>query len=262
MERNTQQLIILIGALAFTACTKEIELGLDDQSNKVVIEADVTEGPGPHTVRLSRSVSFSTPNDFPAIANATVTLSDDQGHSEQLAETDPGLYSSSSFEGVPGRTYQLAVTMEGTTYTSSCRMPQHVPLDSVRIDSVLVLGEQQKLIFVACTDPAGVANNYRYVLSVDGERQKGVLVQNDLLEDGNVIEQPLNFMDDATLQSGSVVEVTMHCITPEVYRYFFGLAQNIGGESAAPADPVSNISGGALGYFSAHTASTKSAVVP
>jgi hypothetical protein len=262
MERNRQLLFAGLCALALTACTKEIELGLGDQSKKVVIEAVVSEGPGPHTVRLSRSVAFGTPNAFPAISNATVTLSDDQGNNEQLTETGPGIYSSSAIEGVQGRNYRLTTTVEGKTYIAECRMPQAVPLDTVRVDSLLAFGTYEKVVFAACTDPAGVGNNYHYVLRVNGERQKGVEVQNDQLEDGHTIEQPLNFMDDESLSSGDVVEVTMECISPEVYAYFFSLAQNIGGETSAPADPVSNISGGALGYFSAHTSSTKTAVVP
>jgi len=253
---------LLLACVAFTACTKEITLPLDDQSNKVVIEGDVNEGSGPQTVLLSRSVGFGTPNEFPAISNATVTLSDDQGNSEQLTETGVGIYSTSNLTGVSGRTYHLAATIDGTTFTASCLMPQAVPLDTVRIDSLEVFGEYQKLVFVSCTDPVGVGNNYRYVLRVNGEKQKGFLVQNDLVEDGGVIEQPLNFMDDNSLYSGDVVEVTMECIAPEIYRYFFSQAQNQGGDSAAPADPVTNISGGALGYFSAHTSSTKSTVVP
>ncbi len=262
MQRIAQLLIALLSAFAFTACTKEIDLDLDDQSNKVVIEATVNEGPGPHTVSLSRSVSFGSPNEFPAISNATVTLSDDQGNSEQLTETGPGIYTTSSMDGVQGRNYQLAVTVSGTSYSAQCRMPLAVPLDTVRVDSLLVLGTYQKVIFAACEDPAGVGNSYRYVLRVNGEKQKGVRVQSDVIEDGHTIEQPMNFMDDEELESGDVVEVTMECIAPEVYDYFFSLAQNIGDETSAPADPVSNISGGALGYFSAHTASTKSTVVP
>ncbi|MBK9288078.1 MAG: DUF4249 domain-containing protein, partial [Flavobacteriales bacterium] len=249
-------------ALAFTACTKEIDLDLDDKSNKVVIEASVNEGTGPHTVRLSRSVAFDTPNDFPAISNATVVLSDDQGNSEQLIETSPGMYSSSTLAGVQGRNYQLSTTVSGTTYTAQCRMPPAVPLDTVRIDSLFVFGTYEKLIFGACSDPVGTGNNYRYVVRVNGERLKGFVLQNDLLEDGHTIEQPLNFGDDAKLYSGDLVEVTMECITAEVYRYFFSHAQNIGGDTSAPSDPPSNISGGALGYFSAHTASTKNTVVP
>lgn len=253
---------ILALFLALTSCTKEITLPLKNESNKVVIEAAVIEGAGPHTVRLSRSVSFTTPNSFPSIADATVTLSDDQGNSVQLAQTEPGLYSTTALEGVPGRNYHLSVSVDGTTYTTASRMPLHVPLDTVRIDSLQIFGDYEKVIFASCTDPVGIGNHYRYVFTVNGELQNAIVVLNDLVEDGSVIEQPLNFMDESSLLSGDQVEVTLQCITPEMYRYFFSLAQNIGGETAAPSDPPSNISGGALGYFSAHTNSTKGVTVP
>lgn len=56
----------------------------------------------------------------------------------------------------------------------------------------------------------------------------------------------------------------MLCISPEVYKYWYSLnAGATGGNNAAsPANPVSNISGGALGYFSAQTAQTKYIDVP
>jgi hypothetical protein len=51
----------------------------------------------------------------------------------------------------------------------------------------------------------------------------------------------------------------MYCIDKNVYNYFFSLLQvtgnNGGFQSASPDNPITNISGGALGYFSAHTVS-------
>jgi hypothetical protein len=48
----------------------------------------------------------------------------------------------------------------------------------------------------------------------------------------------------------------MNCVDKNVYDYFFtlsGVTGNNGFQTATPANPVSNISNGALGYFSAHT---------
>jgi len=48
------------------------------------------------------------------------------------------------------------------------------------------------------------------------------------------------------------VNIELHSIDPGVYKYWYSLDQGAdGGSSASPANPVSNISGGALGYFSA-----------
>ena len=54
----------------------------------------------------------------------------------------------------------------------------------------------------------------------------------------------------------------MQCIDNAVYKYWFSLNQSATGtsQSASPANAVSNISGGALGYFSVHTVESKTVV--
>ena len=72
------------------------------------------------------------------------------------------------------------------------------------------------------------------------------------------------FSDDEEdeLEEGDVVTVEMHSVDQSIYDYFFSLEQTIEQSAATPANPVSNIQGGALGYFSAHTVQTKTTVVP
>lgn len=251
--------LALIGLLT-TACRKEITLDLENESNKVVIEALVSEGTGPHTVKLTRSVGFDASNNFPTISNATITLADDLGNNEQLAETGPGTYTSVSLQGEQGRTYQLNAVVDGTTYTAQCRMPVAVPLDTLRIDSFPSFGTWTKIIVPVYTDPAGSADHYRFIVRVNGEKQDGINIESDRFTNGNTVQQPL-FVNGLELESGDLVEVTMECIAPEIYDYFFTMAQNVDNAST-PADPVSNISGGALGYFSVRTSSSKTAVVP
>ncbi len=56
----------------------------------------------------------------------------------------------------------------------------------------------------------------------------------------------------------------MMCIDAAVYKYWYSfLTGGASGDSnsASPANPVTNIKGGALGYFSAHTLQTKTVVV-
>lgn len=59
------------------------------------------------------------------------------------------------------------------------------------------------------------------------------------------------------------VNVMMMCIDKSVDLYFYSLSQNGGGPnaSATPANPVTNIEGAVLGYFSAHTLQIKKVVI-
>jgi hypothetical protein len=259
MKRHLHILPILVLSVAFSACRKEITLDLENESNKVVIEATVTEGQGPHIVKLTRSVGFDASNTFPAISNATVTLSDDLGNSEQLIETAPGIYTTASLVGSQERTYELNVEVDGTTYSARTSMPVSVPLNTLLIDSFPAFGIHSRVIVPGYMDPAGVANYYRFVVVVNGEKQDGITLQNDRFTDGNVVLQPL-FVNGLELEIGDVVHVSMECIAPDVYDYFFSVTQNID-NAATPADPASNISGGALGYFSVRTVSSQTVVV-
>jgi hypothetical protein len=47
-----------------------------------------------------------------------------------------------------------------------------------------------------------------------------------------------------------------------VFDYFNSLALMNDGQSASPANPLSNIQGGALGYFSAHTVQRRTVIIP
>lgn len=246
--------------IGLTSCTKEIDLDLKNESNKLVIEATITEGAGPHTVLVTRSVDFASANDFPGVTNAVVTLNDDLGNSEQLSGDGNGTYLTSSLEGGQQRRYYLNVQVDGTAYTAECAMPIAVSLDTLRIDSFPTFGMYNKVIVPVYQDPAGSANYYRFIVRVNGEKTDGINVDSDRYTDGNTVQQPL-FVDDLELESGDVVEVTMQCIAPKVFDYFFSMAQNVG-NAATPADPTSNIHGDALGYFSVHTTSMQSVVVP
>lgn len=253
-------LLAASAVIALTSCTKEIDLDLKNESSKVVIEATITEGDGPHTVHVTRSVDFAAPNDFPGVANAVVTLSDDQGNSELLSDGGDGNYISSSLQGVQQRAYHLSVQVDGTTHTADCAMPVAVALDTLLVDSFPAFGVYTRAIVPVYHDPAGQANHYRFIVRVNGEKLDGINVEDDRFTDGNYVLQPL-FVDGLELKSGDMVEVTMQSIAPTVYDYFFSMMQNTT-NAATPADPTSNISGGALGYFSVHTSSTRTVVVP
>src|SRR5690242_18961338 len=101
------------------------------------------------------------------------------------------------------------------------------------------------------SDPAGVRNNYRFLQYVNGERVKRSIQYNDEFIDGQVYQLPL-YMTDVTLKSGDTLKVEMQMIDDAAYKSFSSKEQTAYLDSAAPANPVSNLSGGALGYFSVH----------
>jgi hypothetical protein len=64
------------------------------------------------------------------------------------------------------------------------------------------------------------------------------------------------------IHSGDQLCVELQCIDRGVFDYYNTLQQTVEQSSATPANPASNITGGALGYFSAHTINRRQIVVP
>ena len=112
-------LIISILLIFFTSCEKVIYVDLNSVNPKLVVEGNITDQPGPYIIRLSNTVNYYDPNAFPAVKGATITVSDNAGNSEILKETSPGVYETSSLQGVSGRTYTMnIVTGDGTSYSA------------------------------------------------------------------------------------------------------------------------------------------------
>ncbi|MEF9478923.1 DUF4249 family protein [Chryseobacterium sp. 1B4] len=160
--KNT--LYIILSLLALTSCEKEIDLDLNDQSGNIVIEGNVTNQPGPYTVKITKSVGFSEPNQYPAVTGAQVILSDDMGQTETLQYTGNGVYQTSTFTGSPGRTYTLKVQAEGKEYTAQSKMPEIVYFDGLKQSSFKFGDKTTYTLLPLFTDPMPLGNRYLFIL--------------------------------------------------------------------------------------------------
>lgn len=258
--------IKLISVLIFVAigCKKVIDVSIKNSQPQIVITGEITNRSGPYQVKISKTINFSSDNIFPPVSGALVTISDDK-IKDTLLERSPGIYETRKIAGKMGDTYRLSVSAEGKEYASVATMPQRVRIDSL---SFLVGRKDALYPVVNFQDPAGVENYYQFLEFINGERlpdSRGSSVFSDRLSDGRYISRVL-YDDSSDIKSGNVVMIQMNCITKPVFEYFNELYQisgSAGGfSSQAPSNPASNITGGALGYFSAHTISTTSVEIP
>ena len=246
--------------ICFSSCTKVIHVPLKEADKQLVIEGTIAYGDTTiPQVKISETKSFEDSNSFVGISGATVTIKVDGDTTYKLKEWKKGIYASFAFNGNPGSTYDLTVTLNGKTYTSTSTMPsQIVPLDSIWAESLAFGNKTNITIYPAYKDPAGLGNNYRLVEYKNGVQVKHVFEQNDEFSDGLMITRPL-INPDGDIAFGDIVSVDLQCIDAAVYKYWFSLEQSATGEnqSASPANPVTNIVGGALGYFSAYSVTSQ-----
>ena len=239
-------------------------MDLNAAAPKYVIEGVVTDGSGPQQVRIIRTKNFDENNTFEGVGNAEVIIADDAGNREVLSYIEKGFYETAELAAIPGRTYFLTVNVGGETYTADSTMPELGSFDSLYVEEIPTLGVTVRRPTVLLSDISGIRNFYKYNLYVNKVKTRLIYIGTEEGNDGSQIEWGLSYSDEndeGELESGDTVTVEVQAVDEEVYNYFFSLDQTISQAVATPANPVSNISGGALGYFSAHSAKTKTVML-
>lgn len=258
--------ILLLFPILLGSCEKVIDLKYKDNEVKYVIEGTLTNEPGSCTVLLSKTRNFKDTNPFSGLSGAVVKI-ENNGTVYTLLEDSPGVYKLSTLTGIPGQTYHLTVAVEGETFKASSTMPLVVPFDDFYLkakdfDSLKVT------TYVKYKDPANVTNFYWFELFHNGRRQRNYSMMNDQFTPGQEVTTSIIFenkTDDLSrnFKKGDKLGIEMHSIDPSVYLYLFSLSAAEGSDNgAAPANPLSNLTGGALGFFSAHTTEKRTLVIP
>ena len=263
---------IATGLMIFSSCQKVIELDLNSASPEIVIEGNLSNLLGPYTIALSKTVNFSESNTFPPCTGAAITINDNAGNSEVLTESSPGIYKTNTLQGIVGRAYTIIVTSNGKEYQAVSNIPAPVTIDSLTVITSSGMGgpgmggpgNVNKTIEVKFTDPAGIDNYYRLEEMVNGKLINNISITSDRLRDGEKFKESMRGGSDIRLQIGDTVTVLLQSIDKNVYEYFRTLNQSSGGggfTSSAPANPTSNLSNGALGYFNAHSVTSKTVII-
>jgi hypothetical protein len=266
MQKLPLFFVIMICA-GMISCEKVIDIKIKDSDSKYVIEGVISDQAGSCKLLLSQTVKFSDPNVFPGVSGATVTVKDN-GVTSVLTETSRGVYETGAVIARPGHIYELTVVIGSQTFTATSRMQAPVPIDTVIINRGPF--GAQKFAYVYYTDPAGINNGYRFIQYVNGRKDPAIFWDNDEFTDGQrtavLLDNGVTDITDArSIKSGDVVLIELLSLDDPIYHYWssliFGGADG-SGYTASPSNPVTNIVGGALGYFSAHSVSQKIVIAP
>ena len=262
----------LIGMLVLmNGCEKVVSIDLNQAGPHVVIEANVTDQPGPYSVMLSKTGNYFIDTlYFPPISNALVVVTDDQEQRDTLHGTIPGTYQSTTLKGIIGRTYQLKVVAEGQEYDAVSSMPKKIIIDSIYAQIRPEAREQPGYdIYVFFKDPPELGNYYRLNArssaiipadSIDGRRYR---LYSDKLTNGNEMEERIRAGRNVLV--GDTITVDLQSIDRATYDYFNTLRDVLSSDRAvsslAPANPNTNMSNGSLGHFSAYTIDTRKVII-
>jgi hypothetical protein len=238
--------------LVTLSCQKEIDLKLKDTEPQFVITGAVTLGDSVHTLKISKSVPFNQENVFPEVSGALVSMTDDLGNTYNFSPSKPGEYVLNTKDLSANRIYKIKVEAEGKTFVAEGKMPELVPLVTVFNIPNNFFGSQGNLLVPGYQDPEGIRNYYSFYYEdftndIDKRKTRAIYREDDIT-DGQVNQQPL--FEGFNVDIGDTIRFEMYGITAEMFKYYFSKDQNTDPNSGAPANPVTNWSNKALGYFS------------
>jgi hypothetical protein len=269
-RKNSIWLCIFLSCFVMS-CTKVLDVTVPTQEDKIVIEGLVTTQTQPFVVKVSKTIALGDTSSFPKVNNAIVVIADNTGNRDTLKLVTPGVYETASPRtGVVGRTYMITVTVAGITYSGQDRLYSVSPIDSLyaiylTAGSGVGITDNGYYVFYNSTDPPGVKNYYldkvfRNGLSVLNPSQ--IVVYNDQFLSPVLIGVRL----PGKYNMGDHVVFELYSLSENAYTFYNGLntqLQNDGGFfSTPPANAVSNLSNGALGFFQASDVSIDSLIVP
>ena len=256
--------LLLILTLLVYGCEKVIDVDLNEAAPAIVIEGNLSSNPNLAEVKISMTSSYFDTLPSEKVSGAKVSVVDNLGSKYIFKETKPGIYQSDDIKLRPGNTYQLSVETKGEKYEASSKLNNAVAIDSMKFyyeDSPFL--ETGYYINVYLFDPPGVKNFYRLKYSKNKELQNSIedlIIFDDRYVDGNSIEVTLF---NQPFELNDTIDVQLISLDEGAYEYlktFRELVNNNPG-SAAPANPNTNISNGALGYFSVWSSSSKSGII-
>lgn len=106
--------------LLLLACVDPIDFEVPPAFEQIVVEGQITDKPGPYSVKISRAVSVSEQAQTPGpVTGAQVTLFNDEGASEPLVDQGNGLYlTSGAMQGRVGHRYHIRIEVDGKVFES------------------------------------------------------------------------------------------------------------------------------------------------
>lgn len=287
-------LFISLAMLALSGCERAVEFDLKENAPKLVVEATIENGQPP-VVYLSRSLGFFSRIDAGTLSNnfvhnAEVYISNGTLTHKLKEYTIPAgpfnfyYYSvdpstpATMFNGELMKQYSLRIVSEGKEYTAVTTIPD----TTRRIDSIFwkpapAGNPPEKVMLMARGyDRPGFGDYIRYFTKRNSEPfYPGVnSVYDDQVIDGSSYEVQVERGVDRNLDldegftffdRGDTVTAKLANIDKATYDFWRTMEftyASVGNPFSSPTKVLSNIKGGALGYFGGYAAQYRTIVIP
>ncbi|MBT8261150.1 MAG: DUF4249 domain-containing protein [Flavobacteriaceae bacterium] len=219
----------------FTSCEDVIELDLESEEPRLVIEASINWLKGTTGNDQIVKLSLTTPyysNEITPANNAIVTISDENNNTFIFTEEGTtGVYKTNQFIPVNDERYYLFIQYGNETYTAEETLISVSDLDFIQQDEGAgILGDDIELK-AYFSDPETEGNHYLFEFQSEIFTIPDLNVYNDEFTNGN---QMFGYYSDEDLESGQNVTIKNYGISEGFYNYMFILLQQNSQDAGGP----------------------------
>ena len=267
--------------LAGSACTRVVDVDVDDAPAQLVVEGRIEYGSSGQLIRLTTTDRISSGAALPSATGAVVEVSDDLGTTVRFTEARPGEYRNATLIPRIGGRYTLRVLWQGEQYQAVADLKAGPPIDSLYVkyyESSATIGDSGLRVLIDYTDAPGLGDYYFWELFVDGKKRASTdpgnrwrIISGDEFYDGGRIVGYLPYNEDVVVP-GEQVRIRQLAITEETYRYYFAFYEQSTAQGGPFTTPPASVRGNvanltdpmhrALGFFLAAQVHERVLVVP
>ncbi|OLY92923.1 protein of unknown function [Cnuella takakiae] len=285
--------ILLPLLMLLYGCDKAVSFDLEKSEPRLVVEATIENGQAPMVV-LTRSQSYFSQISADLlnesfVKGAAVYVSNGQKE-HKLKEyvvsaggfnlryyTNDSSQPATAFVGELRKDYSLRIVAEGQEYSAKTTIPDTTRrVDSLWWRPVPNSTDNEVQIYVRATDKKGYGDYIRYFTRRNRQSfyPPFTSVFDDFVIDGTTYEiqvepgfnRNTDFDDDTYFfRRGDTVGLKLANIDKATYDFWRTMEYNyssIGNPFSTPVRVLSNISGGALGYFGGYAAQYRTMIIP
>ena len=263
-------ILLIFFAILINSCTEVINVDLNNVTPRIVIEGVITDQAGPYTVKISKTGNFFESNQFLPVSYASIIINDNNGNIDSLIEISPGKYQTSSIKGEVGNTYTLTVNSDGKIYKSVSTMLTPTYIDSLTYKYNPNTGPGQGKnggydLHCYFKDKPDIKDYCMLKLYINGQKDDSYFLYTGKYNINEYIDYN-RFRQ--RFKKNDTLKVELLNIEFSVYDYFSTLNDIMSSEgmrgiasTGTPANPNTNISNGALGYFAAYSVKADSLII-
>jgi hypothetical protein len=265
-------ILLMLTVVTLFSCEEVIELDLEATPQKVVIEGLFTDRRGDQFVRISKTTDFYNSSALEVVNGAAVSVTSSDGEVFQFIEITSGYYvPSGKVSGEIGKSYKLSVSIGDQVYESEDQLLRVSDIDSLDYELTSDPTDEREEkghfydLLIYFQEPKETKDYYFFKFYRNDSLSYTNANDIYLTSDEALSESIKGFPAPVYYAENDTAYMEMYSLSRDGYLYFSDLTNlqfSDGGLfGPVPANPRSNISNGALGFFQVSAVTAKEIIL-